>query len=329
MAKRKGGTGLIYAPLELSLTSMLHDLEEERAGTVCALILAYLDYAADHAADKDLPEDLPPAPEGLSLAARHVWQLMIERLHGSIRSYVTQVEGGSKAKPGPGRPKGSKNRPKEPAQEIPEAAQDDANGVTGRGPWNPSKTEIKDAFSSQIISQYTAGSTAQMQKIASIMALEVWARLNQCSGYLAHNGKAGVDEQYLFNDLEIISRLFPEGVEMPEVAAKISSKAALLWRYLDTWAALQRQYLDLWDLFALFENTQALAIQNAYFYRERHPEDYSRIGIDPIAEQKFDSLAAMIEALNERERLYRQYWDTHDTQEAAPEPMSQGEGTPE
>lgn len=328
MAKRKGGTGLIYAPLELSLTSMLHDLEEERAGTVCALILAYLDYAADHAADKDLPEDLPPAPEGLSLAARHVWQLMIERLHGSIRSYVTQVEGGSKAKPGPGRPKGSKNRPKEPAQEIPEAAQDDANGVTDMGPWNPSQKEIKDAFSAYVISEYTVGNTPQMQKIATAMALEVWARLKKCSGYLADNGKAGVDESYLLNELEIVDKLFPES-DAATFGQEISSKAALLWRYLDTWAALQQQHMDLFDLFQLFKKTQALAQRNTYYFQERSPEAYSRIGIDPIAEQRFDSLTAMIEALNERERLYRQYWDTHDTQEAAPEPMSQGEGTQE
>lgn len=327
MAKRQGGSGFIYASIPLDMTDELHDLENEKPGTVGAMTLAFMDYAKAHAKDTTAPETVPEAQEGFSLAARHVWTRLINTHNGRIGSYISQVEGGKKAQPGPGRPKGSKNRPKEPAQEIPEAAPDDANGVTGMGPWSPSQKEIKDAFSSYVISEYTAGNTPQMQKIASAMALEVWARLTKCSGYLAYNGKAGVDESYLLNDLEIVDKLFPEG-DAADFGQEISSKAALLWRYLDTWAALQQQYMDLFDLFQLFKKTQALAQRNTYYFQEHSPEAYSRIGIEPIAEQKFGSLAAMIEALNERERLYRQYWDTHDTQEAAPEPMSQGEGTP-
>lgn len=119
MARGKGGKGFIYASLPLDMTQTFHELEEERPGTITALFLAYMDYAQDHAQDAAAPDEVPDAPQGFSLAARQTWRRLIQVYNGKLESYLAQVEGGKKAQPGPGRPKGSRNKARAEDDDLP------------------------------------------------------------------------------------------------------------------------------------------------------------------------------------------------------------------
>lgn len=242
MAKRKGGSGFIYASLPLDMTQTLHELEEERPGTVTALILAYMDYAQDHAKEETVPEIVPVAPEGFSLAAKQTWRRLIQIYHGARGSYLAQVEGGKKAQPGPGRPKGSKNKPRESTDtdtgseaaedqeepEAPEIAEDDIR-ITGRGPWLPSESDAKKAFWMAALS---AGCGEAARATVNAIASQVWARLNTHAGYLADNGMGGIDES---------ETKWLVGILMPDYCdpADATKKARQAWELLDAWAKLE------------------------------------------------------------------------------------------
>lgn len=241
MAKRKGGSGFIYASLPLDMTQTLHELEEERPGTVSALILAYMDYAQDHAKEETVPEIVPEAPEGFSLAAKQNWRRLIQIYHGARGSYLAQVEGGKKAQPGPGRPKGSKNKPRESAdtdtgseaaedREEPgqsaEAAADDIR-ITGKGPWLPSESDLKKEFWAAMISD---GHGESCHATANAIASNVWARLQNCDGYLAPNGYAGIDKR----DVPRLLQALVPGYY--DDADGVAAQAAHFWTLLDAWA---------------------------------------------------------------------------------------------
>ena len=242
MAKRKGGSGFIYASLPLDMTQTLHELEEERPGTVAALILAYMDYAQDHAKEETVPEIVPEAPEGFSLAAKQTWRRLIQIYHGARGSYLAQVEGGKKAQPGPGRPKGSKNKPRESAdtdtgseaaedQEEPEApriAEDDIR-ITGSGPWLPSESDAKKVFWLAALSD---GCGEAARATVNAIASQVWARLNTHAGYLADNGMGGIDES---DARWLLYALTPEYYD-PKDATRRAGQA---WELLDAWAKLE------------------------------------------------------------------------------------------
>lgn len=270
MSKTKGGSGLIYAQLSLSLSGMLHDLEEEKPGTVGRMILAYIDYAAAHAADQEAPEELPPAPEGFSLAARHIWQEIIERYHGSLRAYIAQVQGGSKAPPGPGRPKGSKNKPKEPqpdetAEEVPGSADPEDIRITGKGPWLPSESDLKKEFWAAALSMgYGESTRATVTAVAS----QVWGRLTVCGGYLAAHGMGGIDAA---DTRSLLGNLLPDYNDPDDVP----THTAAIWRLLDAWANLASPcHLSLNRLLDMLGDRDISSFGAFWFWREHKGEKY-------------------------------------------------------
>lgn len=264
MAKSKGGGGFVYASLPLEICQDLHDLENEKPGTVGAFVLAYMDYAQDHAHDSEAPADIPDAPDGFSLAARLVWRKVLTGYHAKLSGYIAKVEGGRKAPAGPGRPKGSKNAPKatpadadDPAREDPDEAQEpellnpEDIRITGMGPWMPSETAIKSTFWAEAVS--AGGITEASRPIVNAIATQVWGRLMRCQGFLAPHGMGGTSPEYLLNDLDVLFILWPEDGDTQTVG----TRAALLWRVLDSWANLARENcnMSLFDVFCEFKRT--------------------------------------------------------------------------
>lgn len=248
-----------YYKIFLSEVPRLLELEDEKPGTAGTLLLEVLKYAHAHKDDPEAPKDLPAAPEGFSLAARHAWGHLIETYQGQMKSYINQTEGGYKAKPGPGRPKGSKNKPRENTgagtdtgseaaedQEEPDPAPgpsaDDIR-ITGSGPWMPSESEAKKVFWAAALS---AGYGEAARATVNTTASQVWARLNTHAGYLAPNGMGGIDES---DTRWLLYALTPDYYD-PKDATKRAGQA---WELLDAWAKLDPPvFLDAHYLLEMF-----------------------------------------------------------------------------
>ena len=255
MAKRQGGSGFIYASIPLDMTDELHDLESEKPGTVGALTLAFMDYAKAHAKDTTAPDTVPEAPEGFSLAARHVWTRLINTHNGRIGSYISQVEGGKKAQPGPGRPKGSKNKPKATADTGSEDSEDqeadpatdippDDIRITGESPWLPSEKAAQEELWAAAVRLGIADNTFKPTVYSA--ATQLWARLRKCGGYLAPHGMGGIDLHYVEYPEFLLLALTSKEDFTPEATR---TKAAHFWRLLDAWAMMRPPvYVDLYTI---------------------------------------------------------------------------------
>lgn len=282
MAKRQGGSGFIYASIPLDMTQTFHELEDEKPGTICALILEYMDYAQAHAKDTTAPSTVPNAPAGFSLSARQTWRRMIETYNGKLESYISQVEGGKKAAPGPGRPKGSKNKPKQSA----EAPEPDAEGEpepddirkNGLGPWRPTETELTNILYAKAVSEY--GGTVKRSMIKEIASV-IWARLQLCKGFLAPHGCGGVSEDEL-KDLDIMGALISD----PD---NIHERADLLWKMLDEWADLPSCRLSADEVIRDFEHTYKTA--HGVFFEDQKYSSYREL-MQQINEEAAQAQAA-------------------------------------
>lgn len=243
MAERKRS----YYKIFLNEVPRLQELEEEKEGTASTIVWEVLKYAYQHKDDPEAPANLPEAPAGFSLAARQEWGRLIETYQGQMESYIRQTEGGHKAKPGPGHPKGKKNTPRAGARsddEIEEEEEDhrepaaivtdpDDARITGFGPWLPSESSIKSLFWAEAISSWRVSETSR--PTINAMASEVWARLQTNGGYLAPNGMGGIDKDSIFSTFDMITVLLPE----EETPKAVHEKARWIWTLIDAWALME------------------------------------------------------------------------------------------
>lgn len=320
MAKRQGGSGFIYASIPLDMTDELHDLENEKPGTVSTMTLAFMDYAKAHAKDTTAPETVPEAPEGFSLAARHVWTRLINTHNGRIGSYISQVEGGKKAQPGPGRPKGSKNKPKESAdtgsedaaqvedaEEITQAADQTPGAaaeaaqdirITGMGPWTPSENDLKRDFWAAMLNNGLNGDAHHAT--ANAIASQVWARLATHDGYLCNNGFAGIDKSEVSRLLKALTPDYYDPRDVPK-------RCALFWEVLRAWAQFDQVYDD--KLYMPFDN-----LVDLFMDRELYCDGKGKWYWKDTKQTPYPTAMHLIKALNDD---YRECFTEDDQDNAA------------
>lgn len=282
MAKRKGGSGFIYASLPLDMTQTLHELEEERPGTVSALTLAFMDYAQDHAKDTEAPDTIPDAPEGFSLAAKHTWRHLIQIYNGKLESYLAQVEGGKKAQPGPGRPKGSKNKPRESADTGSEDSEDQEADpatdippedirITGDGPWLPSEKAAKEELWAAAVRLGITNDTFKPTVYSA--ATQLWARLREYGGYLAPQGMGGINPHYIEYPEFLLLALTSKEDFTPEA---VRTKAAHFWGLLDAWARMRPPvYVDLYTILDGCAENTIMFFGNVWRWKDNPEKRYA------------------------------------------------------